>query len=155
MLYAGTAEQSIVADYNGIPIKARVDWLTKGDSIVDLKTTNSAEPRDFYWQKIIKMRYFVQAAFYLDICNLVGLPMRFFTILAIEKTPPYLISCHQLTDELIQRGREEYIRLLGKFVECKRENVWPGYPPILHPAPLPENFNRVPDPAWMKEPLAA
>jgi hypothetical protein len=155
MLGSGQAEQSIVADYNGIPIKARVDWLTKGDSIVDLKTTVSADPKDFYWQKIIGLRYYQQAAFYLDACNAVGLPMKFFTILAIEKESPYLISCHQITDELIQRGRDEYVRLLGQFVECKRSNVWPGYPPTLHPAPLPENYNRVPDPAWMKEPLAA
>lgn len=140
MLSSGKAEQSVVAEYNGIRIKARLDWLTTGDTIVDLKTAVSAEPKEFYWEKIIGLRYYVQAAFYLDICNLIGLPMRYFTILAIEKDDPYLISCHQISDELIIRGRDEYTKLLGRFVECKRSNDWPGYPADLHPAPLPDKW---------------
>lgn len=155
MLANGFPEQSIVAEFGGVRVKARLDFRTKGDTIVDVKTCESADPKDFYWRAIIGRKIYRQAAFYIDACNAVGLPMRFFTILAIEKAQPYLISCHQITDELVQRGREEYMRLLNQLVECKRTNTYPGYEAKLHPAPLPENYNRVPDPAWLTEPLAA
>lgn len=155
MLSIGKAEQAVVTEYNGIPVKARIDWLTDwtrgADTIVDMKTTESAEPKDFYWRAIIGRKYYRQAAYYLDLCNLAGIPMKHFTILAIEKVSPYLISCHQISDELIRKGRNEYVNLLGRFAECKLKNEWPGYPAELHVAPLPENYNRVPDPLWLTE----
>jgi hypothetical protein len=131
MLAAGSPEVSAVSEYNGLPIKARFDWLTKGDTIVDLKTTASAEPRDFH-RDIDRFGYFRQGAFYLDLAASLGLPVKYFCILAIEKDAPYLLTCHTLSAAAIDQGRDEYVRLLGRYVECKRSNQWPGYPEELY-----------------------
>lgn len=137
MLAAGKAEQSVVWEYNGIRCKARPDWITAGDTIVDLKTTRDASPREFH-RSICDLKYYRQAAFYLDALNSLGVPVKHFCILAIEKDPPYLLSCHHISPEWIEIGREEYTRLLGRLVECKRTNYWPGYEEILHTAFPPD-----------------
>jgi hypothetical protein len=145
MLASGKAEQSIVADYNGLPIKARLDFLTDGDSIVDLKTTASAEPNEFD-RDIYNHCYYRQASFYLDAAVSIGLPVKHFCILAIEKVEPYLISCHQISPEWLEIGRNEYMRLLSTYVECKRSDKWPGYPERLYTSTPPE---------WLVKKMAA
>jgi hypothetical protein len=42
----------------------------------------------------------------------------------------------------MEEGRKEYQRLLGKLVECKQLNRWPGYEPILHSAPSPQRWKQ-------------
>lgn len=153
MLHSGSPEQSVVSDYNGIPVKCRVDFLTSGDSLVDLKSTASAAPRDFE-RDILNYRYYRQAAFYLDYCKSAGLPVKHFTLLAVEKTKPYLVACYNLSKEYLELGRQEYVRLMGQLVECQRSGKWPGYSDSLITVSPPEWKLReipIPDPEWMKE----
>jgi hypothetical protein len=163
ILVNGQSEQSVISTYNNIPIKCRPDFLTDlsagGDTVVDIKTTTDARPDTFYWSDIIGCRYYRQGAFYLDGLNSIGLPYKHFVILAIEKKAPFHVSVHQITPSNLQRGRDEYVKLIGGLIECQRENKWPGYEEKIHPAPTPDEWrlihNRVPDPSWMKEPIAA
>lgn len=156
MLHSGAPEQSVIADYNGIPIKARVDFLTNGDSLIDLKTTASAEPR-WFERDILNLSYFRQGAFYLDCCKAAGLPVKHFCLLAVEKTPPYLVACYQLSRDYIELGRQEYVRLIGLLAECQKSGRWPSYsdslikvdPPAWKLRELP-----VQDPPWMTEAAA-
>lgn len=139
MLSCGKPEVSLVSDYNGIPTKARIDWLTEGDgnAIIDLKTAESADPNDFD-RAILNYRYFVQGAFYLDVARSLGLPVEHFCILAVEKKRPYLVSCHRITEEYIDIGRTEYVRRMGVYAECKRSGVWPGFKELLYSATPPQ-----------------
>lgn len=153
MLHSGSPEQSIFADYNGIPVKARVDFLTNGDTLVDLKTTADASPR-WFERDILSLAYYRQAAFYLDCAKAVGLPAKHFCLLAVEKSEPYLVACYQIHKDYIEIGRREYIRLLGQLVECQKSGKFPGYSNELIIARPPEWKMRelpVQDPAWMTD----
>jgi hypothetical protein len=67
LLNQGKAEEPIywTDEAIGVDCKARPDWLTPDNIIVDLKTTDDASPRGFA-QSVKKYRYDVQAAFYWD-----------------------------------------------------------------------------------------
>ena len=137
MLRSGTPEVSISAMMGDVPVKCRVDFLTTGNSIIDVKTARDASAAGF--EKAVNERgYYRQAAFYLDVCEIAGLYMRTFCFVAIEKEPPYLVACYQLSEEAIEIGRREYKALIALYRHCCQSNTWPGYSTGLDIISLPE-----------------
>ena len=57
----------------------------------------------------------VQAAYYLDNCNLVGIENQIFFFIVIEKEPPYLVRCPKLVGEVINVGKQLYQRDLPLY----------------------------------------
>lgn len=82
----------------------------------DLKSCADASPRKFQ-SEIIRMGYHMQAAMY----NL-GAGIKPYYIIAVDKTGG--VSVHKLHDKLIEKGMEEYDRLVGKFNECILSDAW-------------------------------
>lgn len=132
----GQAEVTLVSELEGVPVKARLDWLPSGDTIVDLKTTIDASPRGFA-KTIDDRAYHRQAALYFDIARSVGLPIEHFCFLALEKSAPFEMGCYILAPEAISQGRSEYLKLLKTFADCRHANKWPGYSQALEPISIP------------------
>jgi hypothetical protein len=122
-------EQSVfVTDpKTGLLLKARFD-LYGGNFIADLKSTRTADPDTHgFPREIAFLRYHVQAAFYMDVAKLAGIPAETFVFIAFEKEPPYACVTFQLDDMSIQKGREEYRHALDLYAECMEAGKWPGY----------------------------
>ncbi len=119
------------------PCKARLDGLNDMNYIIDLKSTEDARVKGFI-HSMIKYRYEVQDAFYMDGCLANGIPVKNFIFIAQEKTPPYLVKCHFIGARERELGRLKYRANLETYMECKRSGVWPGYE---------ETFNQVTYPA--------
>lgn len=120
-------EQSIfVEDSNGILRKSRLDALTKGNVIPDIKTTESASLENFEWS-ISGYRLHVQAAYYLDNCNLAGIEKVSFFFIVVEKSLPYAVRCLQLMPEVIQAGRMLYGHDLQIYQNCLETEQWPAW----------------------------
>ena len=49
-----------------------------------------------------------------------------------EKTEPFGVSVHELGEEVIALGREEYRRNLETYKSCKAFDHWPCYPETLN-----------------------
>lgn len=126
MRAAGRNELSLFAEIDGVPVRARLDRLIDGGSIVDLKSTVSSEPFAFTRQ-MIKLRYHVQAYWYARVLEACKLPFNGFVFGAVEKTAPYAVLCCELDDEAFNKGREEGERLFELYRKCHREKKWPGY----------------------------
>lgn len=129
LLSSGTAEQSFyVTDADGILRKCRTDWITdNGEWVVDLKTTDDVSLEGF-GTTIARRRYEVQAAWYLDILQMLygrDAP-RGFAFVAAQKTRPYDVAVHYLTQDQIDLGRQDYTRDLNRLRECMRNESWPG-----------------------------
>lgn len=129
LLRTGTAEQSFFwTDPAGILRKCRTDWVTgDGWTVVDLKTTDDVSIEGF-GRTIAQRRYHVQAAWYLDILQaLYGsqAPCQ-WAFIAAQKTRPYDVGVHYLTDEQIALGRAIYQRDLARMIQCQQSGVWPG-----------------------------
>jgi len=96
--------------------KGKVDAINfeKG-YIIDIKTTRNASPKVFE-ELIVKNRYHMQAAYYLD-----GTGLDKYYIFAIEKSAPYGVCIYKISKNLIEKGREDYTRGLSimKEIETK------------------------------------
>lgn len=125
-------ERSLFAtDQNGIVRKGRLDVLTKaGNVLPDVKTCASAAAEDFE-KSIVEYRYMVQAAYYLDLCELVGIKKEFFAFICVEKTPPYAVAVYQMDELVVEWGRRLYKRDLTLYQHCLETDTWPGYPPEI------------------------
>jgi len=115
-------------DATGTLRKGRLDALPKGgNALPDVKTCLSAAADDFE-KSIATYRYHVQAAYYLDLCELLGREFTHFTFIAVEKAPPHLVAVYSLDPLAIEFGRKLYHRDLTLYRHCVAENHWPGYP---------------------------
>ena len=130
-------EQNVFADADGVRLKARLDLLPhNGNLLADLKTCEDASEGGFS-KSIDSYRYDYQAAFYIDVCNLVGKDFSQWLFIAVEKDPPYLCAIYALDAMAIEYGRRLYKRDLQLYRTCMETGKWPGYPPELQQISLP------------------
>lgn len=133
LLNQGKAEEPIywTDEAIGVDCKARPDWLTPDNIIVDLKTTDDASPRGFA-QSVRKYRYDLQAAFYWD--GLEAATQRTcegFFFIAVEKSPPFLCAVYYISNDDMQDAREKYQKNLLTYKMCKESGIWSGYSEIV------------------------
>lgn len=119
-----------------IDLRALVDIVPAGgecaNSLIDLKTTASAEPRD--WARSVSKNHLdAQAALYLDLWNAAsGEGRTDFRHIVQESSPPYHVEFRLLSQEFIELGRLKYQSALKKYCQCLQERVWPGYDNSMH-----------------------
>ncbi len=127
LLAGARTEQNIfVEDGEGTLRKSRLDALTEGNVIPDIKTCESAS-LDQFERSVSRYRYHVQAAYYLENCNLLGLEKDIFFFICVEKSPPYAVRCLQLMGEVINAGVMLYKRDLQIYRNCIESGQWPAY----------------------------
>lgn len=110
----------------GLLKKARVDRVPKGDFLLDIKTTKDASPSAFRYS-IREYKYYLQAAYYLDLYEQLKEKKDYFVFVAVEKEPPYACGVYYLNSQTLEEGRKEYKSLLQKYKRCIDTNIWPGY----------------------------
>ena len=129
----GESELSCFARHKDTDIlrKFRLDWLpSAGDALVDVKTCQDEGASEENFSKTLyDLRYFVQAAYYLDGWNALNPdnPRKHFVFVAVEKAPPFLVNVFHVEPYTLDLGREQYERDLWNYRKCSRLNVWPGY----------------------------
>lgn len=102
--------------------------LIKGEEgiIVDLKTCSNANTEAFM-KDAIKFGYDIQAAQYIEGCNLYyGYPHR-FTFIAVEKEPPFAVNILEADNLFIQYGRDRFLECVSIVKHCTDTNNWWGY----------------------------
>jgi len=122
---------------DGVLRKARIDALPEsGNVIVDIKSCQSADP-DMMAKSVVAYRYDVQAAYYLDICKLLGLDKTEFLFVCVEKTPPYAVAVYALDHDAISWGRMQYQRDLALIKDCEAKDHWPSFTQDITTLALP------------------
>lgn len=134
----GTSEASLFAPdpETGVWLRARIDRLPDQDSnqtpVVDLKTSNSADPRDFM-RSAAEYGYDVQSEWYQHVLRLTrGDADTAFLFIVVEKTAPHLVSVIELDAEFAAIGRARMRRAIDTYKTCRDTGEWPGYEPIVH-----------------------
>lgn len=127
-LSAGESEVGLTWTFKGegflFPCKGRADWV--GEALVDLKTTQSSDPKSFQ-RSAYKYDYFGQLAWYHDglfLARGVDLPCR---IIAVDSDRPYIPTVYRVNARELEFGRNQYLELLAKLDHCQRSDSWPGY----------------------------
>jgi exodeoxyribonuclease VIII len=122
---------------DGVLRKARIDALPEGGNvIVDIKSCQSADP-DLMAKSVVSYRYDVQAAYYLDLCALLGLDKSEFLFVCVEKQPPYAVAVYALDQDAIAWGRKQYQRDLAAVKHCMAEDHWPSFTQDITTLALP------------------
>lgn len=128
----GDAEVGLVATdpRTGMQMRGKVDWLTS-DWIVDYKTSADASPGHFSRRSAFDYGYHVQAAHYLRLTALLGVPRERFLFIVQDKSAPYDVQVCEMSDEALAIGSGEIDRALDLWVEIQATGEWPGYPRII------------------------
>lgn len=135
----GNPEVSLLWDdpNTGVRLRGRIDYLLSETLAVDLKTTRSADPREFA-RTAVNLGYGEQAAHYSNGLTATrgDLGTRFLHVL-VEKEPPYLVSVVELDDVFLFIAAQRVRRAIDTYAACLATGEWPGYPATVHPIAAP------------------
>jgi hypothetical protein len=112
----------------GLALKGRLDYLSRGYGILDLKTTADASALAF-GRRAASLQYPVQAAMYTDGAEANGYGVLPYTILAVESRAPFAATTYVVTPDQLDQGRETYRGWLRTVKECTDRGEWPAYSP--------------------------
>lgn len=125
----------------GVRTRCRPDYLPEPNAnglrvVPDLKSAHDASPERF-GRNASDLMYHLQGVFYEEvIARATGDPVT-FVMVAVEKSPPYLVAVHQLDGQASKVGEAWRQYALRLFARCTRTGQWPGYPVHVHPLSLP------------------
>jgi PDDEXK-like domain of unknown function (DUF3799) len=137
MIAEGRSEVTLTwaDEVTGIEMKGRLDHISKGFGIIDLKTTADARPLIF-GSRAASLSYHVQAALYSDGAERTSWGRLPYTILAVETSAPYAATLYTVTEDHLDLGRETYRGWLKKLKECRERGEYPSYPPSVLTLPM-------------------
>lgn len=124
----GHSEVSLTWEWDRVPCKARPDYLPdSGAYVVDLKTTNSANPRAVA-RKAFAEGWHLRAAWYLaGATEVLGKRPAHYWFVLVEKDAPHIVEVYELDDRAIAWGEQLIRKALRLFRECTAANHWPAY----------------------------
>ena len=146
----GLAEHSIFWNENiysldsdiSILCKSRPDYvktLSDGYIIVDLKTAQDAETREFQRRAYYKYFYHIQAGHYLNgFENITGTKVLAYIYVVIENEPPYAINVFRASQDFLNAGRTKVRELYELYASCKKSDNWPSYSSEIKDLNLPK-----------------
>lgn len=132
MFEGGFSELSIVSD----EFKCRPDLMTKGEWLVNYKTTMDAEPQTF-GRKATDMGYPMRATMECELFKQAyGHYPAGYIILAQEKETPYLCKPFTIYERsrgdtseqpaAWQLGRKQLAEAIKMYRKCRDADTWPG-----------------------------
>jgi len=127
----GESEVSMFWDDGGTPCKIRPDRInTERTLIVDYKTGDtSAEPNTWGRVQMIRMGYYVGAAFYRRGVQALCGTRPGYVYLVQESKPPYLCSLVGMDEAAFETGAAQIDYAIGLWKKCVATRHWPAYPP--------------------------
>jgi exodeoxyribonuclease VIII len=120
-------EVSLYWDADGIDCKCRLDRLVlnKDSAIVlDLKTTDSVDERDFLKKVIGGMNYLFQAAWYVQGVEAVYKVPASFVFIGVERTPPYSMAVFEVSSAMLAEGLRQTHAARLRLADCLKANKW-------------------------------
>lgn len=106
----------------GLELRLRPDSLsTNKSTATDIKTCLDSSPKAFK-NDVYRNGYSLSAAFYSDF-----LGRENYVFAAIEKKEPYQIALYQLSDEMLEYGRQQYRMALDLLKWSIDNNYWCNY----------------------------
>lgn len=107
----------------GLACQSKIDLFDEGLAFaLDLKSCLSAS-EDLFGRTIANYRYHVQHAMYAEASKAVGLPIKNFLLVPVEKEPPYFSAIYQIDEAAEEKGFELLARSLRKLADAMARYV--------------------------------
>ena len=130
-------EVAIIGNIGGAPSKCKVDGASDDFTIiVDIKTCQSAAPREFA-RACAQFQYHYQAAFYRAVAGSVGKTVKDFVFVCVEKDSPHCVAVYRLADRAIDEAEKLIIPAVRRWGLVKHGST-EGYPTFIQDLDLPE-----------------
>lgn len=112
----------------GIMQKVRPDFYREDipHILFDLKSAADASQEGFARQ-MGNLKYYVSAAYYLDVAKYFLPALEKFVFIVAEKKPPYFVAVYPLADSAVDLGRFLYKEGLHKIQQATNNQRYPGY----------------------------
>ncbi len=125
-LLTGARQETIYWDFNGRTCRGTPD--VRGDGFLcDLKTGETSDPRLFPF-KVRRFAYHAQMSFYETGVALANLPpVSESYIVAVEQTPPHVVTVYRLTAGTIELGARLWRLWLEQLQVCEASGAFPPY----------------------------
>ncbi len=125
LLSDGEAEGVVRAEYCGVPCQIRMDWFSRTDGLVDLKTCDSLK---WFESDCRRYGYIFQMAFYRAVIReATGLTVP-VKIIAVEKNEPFATGVWSISHEVLATAEQINSAALKRYRECLNTGIWPtGY----------------------------
>jgi exodeoxyribonuclease VIII len=134
----GENEVSFFWEESGVPLKARLDKMTKSGQIIEIKTCEDARAIAFE-RSIYNFAYYLQAAIYTTAAERhIGKAPPPFIYVCIESAPPYAVAVHRLCHDALRVGIAQMRKCIDKYKKCIDAAEWPGYTDSITPVSLPQ-----------------
>ncbi len=110
-----------------VACRGRMDWVTSVDNttIVGLKTSRNAGPVMF-GNQAARLGYDPQWSYYLDGYETLTRRTPRMVEIVVESDPPHDVVVYSIPQDILERGRDQYQKLLRKHIECTASGIWPG-----------------------------
>ena len=115
-------------DETGLLCRFKPDFFSfDGRRLADIKTTKDCDAW-FFGKDTLNRLYHVQLAMYCEgLKALTGVEVKFPTLIAVEKKPPYEVAVYVLDDAAMELGRALYRRALRRIKLAIDSGVWAKY----------------------------
>lgn len=143
LLTCGVAQQTMLWEFQGRLCRGTPDVRSES-YLADLKTGETSDPRRFAW-KLRTFAYHAQMAFYESGVQIKGLPpITDSYIVAVEQTPPHVVTVFRLTDRAIELGARLWRTWFEQLQICEASGEFPPYSQAIVDLDLPDD-EEIPD----------
>lgn len=124
----GASQRKMEWSRDGLPFVGVADGIGQlGENastfILDLKTSTDASAK--FWQRqLLNMEYHLQAAMYVEGWKRERFEDAVFYHIVVENTAPFTVNVFKLSEEIIQAGRDRYLKAIEGFKTCQNQNSW-------------------------------
>lgn len=115
-------------DYCGTPLKSAIDAVGADGFLYDVKSCESASPREFL-SACRSYKYALQQHFYRVVYELAtGKRPLGFRFIAVEKTAPWAVAIYELGPNLTSYAVTDFEAAVKLYQAGINFDSWPGYP---------------------------
>lgn len=125
LLGQGWPERCATAEYGGAQCQVRLDWLTPGGDVVDVKTTCDIS---HFEEEARRYDYLYQFAFYREVVLAAGAGDVSLAAVVIEKREPFRVGVWRFPASVLAPYAMRNHAALRVLARCRENGVWPtGY----------------------------
>jgi len=123
-------EIAVFGEINGIPCKAKADFLDNDGFLWDIKTTRELKVQTYedgsVWRDMVTYGYHIQAMWYLSLFEQF-VDVKGFRFAVIEKIPPYDYMILKPSQNRLEQAMKTIESGLLRYGESMESDIWPGY----------------------------